>query len=231
MEQLRWIGEAGKGDFFALLGRTVVRIFRRNMAEAARIGQGTLTGTRFNDIAVWDLASLTSQQSSERLKDLTLIFVAREDNKVGVYLFDRAIFNEVDKKAAENGDERSDDDQEEEEEEEQQRTLQDIATLQGHTSRVKSVALQPLALPGTAASWVLTATTISSDGVVRIFSLDAIVSADKGSAAAGADVSLQPCAQYDTKGARVTSLNVIGGDGSLPNDKGGDDSDDEDDDE
>lgn len=226
MEQLRWFGGAGKGDFFALLGRTVVRIFRRSMAEVARIGQGTLTGTRLNDVAVWDLSSLAGKDGSERLKDLTLIFVAREDKKVGVYLFDRAIFNALDEKAAAKDDDGDvEEEEEEEEEEEQERTLQEIATLQGHTSRVKSIALQPVALPSGDESWVLTATTISSDGVVRIFNLDSIVAAAKDSAAAKSDLAVRPCAQYNTKGARLTSLSVVGGDGSLPNGKGGDDSD------
>lgn len=235
MEQLRWFGGGGRGDFFALLGRTVVRIFRRNMNEVARIGAGTTTGTRLNDIAVWDLSSHLDKEVEgyERLKDLTLILVAREDKKVGVYLFDKKRFDELDRKDAEKEEQEEEEDGEEDDDDddvdESERTLQSIATLEGHSSRVKSLALQPLSLPqkddDPSSARVLTATTISSDGQVRIFNLDAITQLvrDDPSTFAEKELALKPCASYDTKGARLTTLSVVGGDGSLPQGKADDD--------
>ncbi|PWN19393.1 WD40 repeat-like protein [Microstroma glucosiphilum] len=235
MEALRWFGGEGKGHFFALLGRTVVRIFRKDMSEVARIGQGNLTGTRLNAVAVWDLGSLRgAEEMNAELKGKTLIFVAREDKRVGIYLFDRKIFDALDAKAkekeehdeTEEEEEDDDDDDDDDDEEEEERTLKEIGWLEGHSSRVKGISLQPLSLPSTSSSpapWVLTATTISSDGFVRIFNLASLVSS-AGTVAPTAPAALEgeelpiikPSAEYSTRGSRLTCLSVVGGDGALP---------------
>lgn len=241
MESLSWFGGEGKGTFFALRGRTVVRIFRKDMSEVARIGTGTLTGTRLNDVACWDLGYLKTTQDTQAAaewKGKTLIFVAREDKKVGVYLFDRKVFDELDAKAerraaereAKEDEEEEDDIDAEEAEEEEQRTLEEIAWLDGHTNRVKAVSLQPLSSPQDPSKWTLTATTISSDGIVRVFDLGPLVSSSSSLPEALADgssvLTIRPCAEHSTKGARLTCLSVVGGDGSLPS-KAGDEEDDE----
>lgn len=227
MEALRWFGGEGKGHFFALLGRTVVRIFRKDMSEVARIGQGNLTGTRLNAVAVWDLGSLRgAEEMSADLKGKTLIFVAREDKKVGIYLFDRKIFDALDAKAKEKED-REEEEEDDDDDEEEERTLKEIGWLEGHASRVKGISLQPLSLPGSPASWVLTATTISSDGFVRIFNLASLVSSATATAPAlpsGAEgeelPTIKPSAEYSTRGSRLTCLSVVGGDGALPSRSG-----------
>lgn len=240
MEALRWFGGEGKGHFFALLGRTVVRIFRKDMSEVARIGQGNLTGTRLNAVAVWDLGSLKgAEEMSAELKGKTLIFVAREDKKVGIYLFDRRVFDALDTKSKEKEDQEDD---EESDDDEEERTLKEIGWLEGHTSRVKGISLQPLSLPSPSsssaspASWVLTATTISSDGFVRIFNLASLVSSATTTAPAvpqeeGQLPVINPSAEYSTRGSRLTCLSVVGGDGALPSRSGtatgGDSSDEE----
>ncbi|CAO1636948.1 unnamed protein product [Jaminaea pallidilutea] len=213
MEQLRWFGG---GDFFALLGRTVVRIFRRNMAEVARIGKGTVTATRLNDVAVWDIS-----------KDQGVLFVAREDKRVGAYRFDRKVFDALDERQSKEGD-GDDDEDEEDEDEEAARTLQEIGWLQGHKARVKSISLQPLLVQD--GSEVLTATTISSDGLVRIFDVRSFVQKDAQHDTASPAV-IQSCAEFDTKGARLTCLSVVGGDGSIDGQNALDDDDDVDDDQ
>lgn len=222
MEALRWFGQ-GKGNFFALLGRTVVRIFRRSMGEVARIGQGTKIASRLNDVAVWDIAT------SGRLKGLSLIFVACEDRRVGIYLFDQKVFDELDRKASEKDEQEDEGDAEDEDEEEEKRTLKEIGCLTGHDSRVKSVVLQPLSLPGQSSeNFSLTATTISSDGRIRIFDVSRIYSqilassSDSSVLLPSEPIEIRAIAVHDTKGARLTSLSVVGGDGSLPQRSNGD---------
>ncbi|CAO1619563.1 unnamed protein product [Sympodiomycopsis kandeliae] len=220
MERLKWFGN-NKGQFFALLGRTVVRIFRKSMAEVARIGQGTLTDVRLNDIAVWVLESQPGK---------SLIFVAREDKKVAVYMFDKEVFDELD-----NGQDEQDneDDNDDDEEEEEKRTLKEVAWLEGHDSRVKSISLQPLSITSASESesdkWTLTATTISSDGNIKIFNLHSLVHSSTLSSTS--PLTLQPTANYSTKGARLTCLSTCGGDGTPLGSRASDDYDDDDDDD
>lgn len=83
-------------------------------------------------------------------------------------------------------------------------TLVEVGRLTGHGNRVRSVSVLPVLVPSGGTSYV--ATTISSDGLIRVFDLTAIVTAT----AAGAVVETQCIAQFDTKGTRLTCLTTVG---------------------
>ncbi|KAH9893158.1 WD40 repeat-like protein [Cubamyces lactineus] len=111
-----------------------------------------------------------------------------------------------------------------------------IAEMVGHSNRVKAVDWMRIALPGGATRQSTTLVcTISSDGKVRLFDLAALPASSE------TKVELQPVAEYDTKGTRLTCLALADGNsgaGSTVNgkrkrddDEGDDEGEDEDDDD
>ncbi|KAH9851888.1 WD40 repeat-like protein [Lenzites betulinus] len=82
-----------------------------------------------------------------------------------------------------------------------------IADMVGHTNRVKALDTIQIALPeGCTRKSTTLVCTISSDGKVRLFDLAVLpVSAQE-------KAQLEPIAEYDTKGTRLTCLTLADGD-------------------
>ncbi|EIW59855.1 WD40 repeat-like protein [Trametes versicolor FP-101664 SS1] len=82
-----------------------------------------------------------------------------------------------------------------------------IADMVGHANRVKAVDIIRVALPeGASRSSTTVVCTISSDGKVRLFDLAALpVSSEERT-------QLEPVAEYDTKGTRLTCVALAEGD-------------------
>ncbi|KAL0953924.1 hypothetical protein HGRIS_005089 [Hohenbuehelia grisea] len=84
-----------------------------------------------------------------------------------------------------------------------------IATMTGHTNRVKAVDVLPIALPpSTGRESTTVVCTISSDGMVHIYDMAALPDASKQ----GSDVlEITPAAVYDTKKTRLTCVTLADG--------------------
>ncbi|KAF8517941.1 WD40 repeat-like protein [Hysterangium stoloniferum] len=88
-----------------------------------------------------------------------------------------------------------------------------IAEFVGHGNRVKAIDIITISIPPYADLKSATyATTISSDGCIRIFDLNDIIRAHSA-LAAEQPVPIVEVTRYDTKGSRLTCLTV--GDGEL----------------
>ncbi|OSD05394.1 WD40 repeat-like protein [Trametes coccinea BRFM310] len=82
-----------------------------------------------------------------------------------------------------------------------------IAEMIGHNNRVKAVDCIRVALPDGASRQSTTVVcTISSDGKVRLFDLAALPASSESK------TELQPVAEYDTKGTRLTCVTLADGD-------------------
>ncbi|KAJ3554846.1 hypothetical protein NM688_g2897 [Phlebia brevispora] len=85
-----------------------------------------------------------------------------------------------------------------------------VAYMVGHTNRVKAVDTLKIALPvipGTSRSWTTVASTISSDGRVRLYDLSVVpleVSSELP--------EFSPIVEYDSKGSRLTCIALADGD-------------------
>ncbi|KAH9951092.1 WD40-repeat-containing domain protein [Amylocystis lapponica] len=83
------------------------------------------------------------------------------------------------------------------------------AEMIGHTNRVKAVDILSIALPPSNPSELQSTTivsTISSDGKVHIYDLASLPTSSKEK------TQIQPVAEYDTKGSRLTCLVLADGD-------------------
>ncbi|TFK92460.1 WD40 repeat-like protein [Polyporus arcularius HHB13444] len=86
-----------------------------------------------------------------------------------------------------------------------------IAEMIGHTNRVKAVDTMRIALPAGAAREETTVVcTISSDGKMRLYDLAALPASSE--AQQQEKVQLEPMAEYDTKGTRLTCVTLADGD-------------------
>ncbi|KAI0367580.1 WD40 repeat-like protein [Pilatotrama ljubarskyi] len=82
-----------------------------------------------------------------------------------------------------------------------------IAEMVGHSNRVKAVDSIRIALPeGSSRRYTTVVCTISSDGKVRLFDLAALPTSSEEKA------QLEPVAEYDTKGTRLTCVALADGD-------------------
>jgi len=81
-----------------------------------------------------------------------------------------------------------------------------IAEMVGHANRVKAVDTLSVALPHAAPrSSTTVVSTISSDGKVRLYDMAALPESSKEK------TQLEPVAEYDTKGTRLTCLAMADG--------------------
>ncbi|KAL6309384.1 WD40-repeat-containing domain protein [Sparassis latifolia] len=84
-----------------------------------------------------------------------------------------------------------------------------VAEMVGHTNRVKAVDTLSVALPPSVSSTRSSTTivsTISSDGKIHIYDLAALPASSEEK------IQLNPVAEYDTKGTRLTCLALADGD-------------------
>jgi len=142
-----------------------------------------------------DMNRLATLTSLSRFHDLQfanidgqeVFLVGCEDRKVRIYTFVEAAEDAADGK----------DDADENEKDPLK--FQCFAELVGHANRVKAVSVTKVLNQHTA-------TTISSDGSIHVYSLANLA------AAIGAESPLQikPVQRYDTKGSRLTCLTVVG---------------------
>ncbi|KAE8214836.1 hypothetical protein CF327_g1800 [Tilletia walkeri] len=165
-----------------------------------------------------------------------LMLVASEDKSVHVFDLDQSALEELEreqmkvkaraesKKGKAEGDVA--DDEDEEDDEDDAVPLVEIGRLVGHGNRVKAVAVQHVIVPTAASeststllSTTLLATTISSDGLIRVFDLARLLhirstsSSDSKTVAAEAVPELEAIASHDTKGSRLTCLSIAPGGG------------------
>ncbi|KAI0714190.1 WD40-repeat-containing domain protein [Cerioporus squamosus] len=91
-----------------------------------------------------------------------------------------------------------------------------VAEMVGHTNRVKAVDTIRIALPaGAARSETTVVCTISSDGKVRLFDLSALPAPSSETQEQEQEkerLQLEPVAEYDTKGTRLTCVTLADGD-------------------
>ncbi|PCH44568.1 WD40 repeat-like protein [Wolfiporia cocos MD-104 SS10] len=88
-----------------------------------------------------------------------------------------------------------------------------VAEMVGHTNRVKAVETLAIALPSASGSTQSSTTiisTISSDGKIRLYDMAALPESNKEK------LQLDPVAEYDTKGSRLTCLAMADGEAVNP---------------
>ncbi|OCF44245.1 protein MAK11 [Kwoniella heveanensis CBS 569] len=94
--------------------------------------------------------------------------------------------------------------------------VEKVATLIGHTNRIKSVSVLPFAAPaidgqdGLRKTTLLT--TVSSDGLINLYDLSAISGLKiPTSETQEQEQKIEPVASYDTKGSRLTCVYIADG--------------------
>ncbi|PWN51651.1 WD40 repeat-like protein [Violaceomyces palustris] len=144
-----------------------------------------------------------------------LLLVANEEGIVRIFDLDLQKHNDREDGEGKGKGKKEDGDEEEEEgEEEELKPLVEIGRLVGHKNRVKSVACSEILLAKgkeETGNTTLLATTISSDGLIRVFDLSPIVGRDLGKTKGEVEVvEVQSLAEYDTNMSRLTCLDVVG---------------------
>ncbi|WVR03391.1 hypothetical protein IAU60_000382 [Kwoniella sp. DSM 27419] len=88
-----------------------------------------------------------------------------------------------------------------------------IATLVGHTNRIKAISALPFAAPSAGGQLRKTTllTTVSSDGLINLYDLTSVSSGS----AASKDDKIEAIASYDTKGSRITCVYLADGQDST----------------
>lgn len=166
------------GTRFVVLAYRQAMIFQTDMTKVAEVEEKR----RIGDVCFFRITDADGKQRE-------LLFAGLEDGIVKVFDLDAIA-------AKPHDDEELD-------------TLVEVGRLTGHGNRVRSVSVLPVLVPGSEGrktSYV--ATTISSDGLIRVFDLSAIVSSL--STADGVVVEAQSIAHFDTKGTRLTCLTTVG---------------------
>ncbi|GAA5884251.1 hypothetical protein JCM3774_003592 [Rhodotorula dairenensis] len=87
--------------------------------------------------------------------------------------------------------------------------LDPVASLVGHSNRVKMIDLLEVALPTSEASSTIVLTTVSSDGWINLYDL-ADVSAAMAQDGARIEVEVEPVGRFDTDKSRLTCVCTIG---------------------
>ncbi|EPQ31550.1 uncharacterized protein PFL1_00883 [Pseudozyma flocculosa PF-1] len=246
-----------KGRRFAVLAYRQAMVFSTDMTKIAEVEDSK----RIGDIQFARVRVGASKEEHE------LLFAALEDGTVKIYDLDAKVAVDEAAKEAEGGKkeekkkkearqeddagESGDESDDDEEEQEDLTPLVDVGRLVGHKNRVKAVSILPVVVPSDASgkgkgkaeasvpasTWV--ASTISSDGFIRVFDLTAVCAA-LSPASAGAKtldayaeglVSVEAIGSYNTKGTRLTCLSTVGIPQSTAKANGDDGDGDEDEDE
>ncbi|KAK4057751.1 Protein mak11 [Microbotryomycetes sp. JL221] len=97
--------------------------------------------------------------------------------------------------------------EDDEEDEEATTTLEPVALLTGHKSRVKMLDVLEVARPDQPTS-TIAVVSASSDGFINVYDLAPVANAAGSQDAV--EVEIEPSGQYDTDGSRLTCVNAIG---------------------
>ncbi|KAE8260727.1 hypothetical protein A4X13_0g177 [Tilletia indica] len=231
-ETIRW---DSRGERFVVLSSTGAGegiVFRTDMTRLHML-EGI---KRLHDVQFVRARMSRGGEDATVVVEHELMLVASEDKSVHVFDLDQSALEELEreqmkvkaraesKKGKAEGD--VEDEDEDDEEEDDAVPLVEIGRLVGHGNRVKAVAVQHVIVPtaasdptSTSLSTTLLATTISSDGLIRVFDLARLLhirstsSSDSKTVAAEAVPELEAIASHDTKGSRLTCLSIAPGGG------------------
>ncbi|WWD22327.1 hypothetical protein CI109_106818 [Kwoniella shandongensis] len=195
-----------QGTHFAVLFPRKIQIYSLTL----KLLHTLETKSRFNTLLFTLVPSTEEEQESE------LLCVGTEKGVVEVY----KITVGTDDAAVE--DEAEDEDEEAEGSAENKgkgADVEKIATLVGHTNRIKSVSALPFYVPSSSGEPRKTVllSTASSDGLINLYDLSAVPTTE---GTEGEDKQIEPSASYDTKGSRLTCVFIADGQ-HLAGNKGG----------
>ncbi|KAN0061474.1 Protein mak11 [Thecaphora frezii] len=210
-----------RGKRFAVLAYRQAMIFKTDMTKIAEVEDKKRIG---------DIQFARVRLPGGGGEEHELLFVALEDGVVKVYDLDAKVAVEAKPPKQDKPQEDKEEDEGESEEDDEVDEVRDlpplaeVGRLVGHKNRVKAVSILPVLLPSSPekgsgqprSTWV--ASTISSDGFIRVFDLSRIVSHLPTSASAAqpveayeqSPVSVEAAGSYNTKGTRLTCLSTVG---------------------
>ncbi|GAA5991399.1 hypothetical protein JCM10908_003293 [Rhodotorula pacifica] len=88
--------------------------------------------------------------------------------------------------------------------------LDPVASLVGHSNRIKMIDLLEVALPTAEPSSTIVLTTVSSDGLINMYDLADVQAGSAAIAEEGKELEVQPIANFDTDKSRLTCVCAIG---------------------
>ncbi|WVF66398.1 hypothetical protein IAT40_001138 [Kwoniella sp. CBS 6097] len=190
------------GTHFAVLFPKKIQIYSLTL----KLLHTLTTKSRFNTLVFASLPSSGEDEDDDGEEEL--LCVGTEKGVVEIYSITVGT------------DEESEEEEEDEDEDENKvetgkgAEVEKIATLVGHTNRIKSVSALPFAAPALNKEGGLRKTTLlttaSSDGLINLYDLSAI-SDLRSPPADGQEQTVEPVASYDTKGSRLTCVYIADG--------------------
>ncbi|KAL1407666.1 Protein mak11 [Vanrija albida] len=199
-----------KGTHFAVLYPRKVELYSlvRRPAHAAADPQTlklvhTLeTKSRFNHLAFVELPSAAGDDDSDD-GGVELLAIGTEKGVIEVYTVELGSSDDED----EEDEDEDDDDDAEAAAKGPSADVDRIATLTGHTNRIKSLSALPFAAAPGGPTVLLT--SVSSDGLINLYDMGQVATATAGEAD-----DIKPVASYDTKGSRLVCVTMA--DGPVP---------------
>ncbi|CAD6887994.1 unnamed protein product [Tilletia laevis] len=233
-ETIRW---DSRGERFVVLSSTGAGegiVFRTDMTRLHALeGMKRLHDVQFVRARMTRARAGAGEEEEGTVEvEHELMLVASEDKSVHVFDLDQSALEELEreqqKAKAKAGTGAEGDEEEDDDEEDEAVPLVEIGRLVGHGNRVKAVGIQHVLVPtsspeptSTSPATTLLATTICSDGQIRVFDLAPLLHlrSDPTSASsaipAEAVPELEAIAAHDTKGSRLTCLSIASGGGGT----------------
>ncbi|KAL7418950.1 transcription initiation at TATA-containing promoter protein [Cryptotrichosporon argae] len=172
------------GRWFAVLFRSRVEVYSLTLNLLYTLG----TKSKYN-------AVLFAQMPAEDGEGRELLCVGTEKGLVEVYDFSY--------EESEEDEQDNEDDADDAEGSAPKATVDRVATLVGHTNRIKAMSSLRFTPPGSVPTVLFT--TVSSDGLINLHDLALVPTSG------GANTNVEPIAAYDTKGSRLTCVFLADG--------------------